>query len=96
MVTEPFQMVKDAIVRQNSAHTAWCLKGYIITQVAGTAVPSFTAELLTKTDVSHKRVMEDDNDIMGAAAGLFAGEKWIPSTILGILISVRSSGDGHS
>ena len=95
MITEPFQMVKDAIVRQNSIHIVWCLKWYIM-QVTGTAVPSFTAELLTKTDVSHKRIMEDDNDIMGAAGGLFAGEGWIPNAILGILTSVCSSGNGHS
>jgi len=65
-------------------------------QVTGTAVPSFTAELLTKTDVSHKRIMEDDNDIMGAAGGLFAGERWIPNAISGILMSVCFSGNGHS
>ena len=39
--------------------------------------------------------MEDDDDIMGAAGVLFAGERWIPNAILGILISVCSSGNGH-
>ena len=75
IITEPFQMVKDAIVRQNSVHTVWRLKTYIITQVTGTAVPSFTAELLTKTDASNKRIMENDNDIRGAAGVVFAGER---------------------
>jgi len=65
-------------------------------QAAGTAVPSFTAGLLTRTDALHKRVMEDDDDIMGAASVLFVGEGWIPVAILGVLISVRSSGNRHS
>jgi hypothetical protein len=42
-------------------------------QAGGTAVPSFTSKLLIN-DASHKRLMEDD-DIMGAAAALIAGQR---------------------
>jgi hypothetical protein len=69
-----FQIVPDGqeCRRMSFLSLPQCTSTSLI-QTAGTAVPSFTAKLLIN-DVSHKHLMDDD-DIMGAAAALMAGQR---------------------